>query len=120
MAYIAESEKIKQVKYAEAHCEALYLHGVGVAAQQKALAEEMKGSFKAYMDEGNSQKEVMNLLFMTVYMDTISAVSSLRGSNEDSNGSDLLLSGGPGHVFALKNQLQVLTTVDSVEKEQPK
>ena len=117
MAYIAESEKIKRVKEAEAHCEALYLHGVGVAAQHKTLAAEMKGSFKAYMEEGDSQTEVMNLLFITIYMDTITAVSSGSESNKERTDSNLILSGGPGHAFALKDQLEVFTTMNSVKKQ---
>ena len=98
MLYQAEAEKIKRIKEAEAHCESLYLQGVGVSEQRKALVEEMKESFQTYMEEGDSQTEVINLLFMTQYMDTMVAISHGGDNN-------LLFEQGPGKLLELKNQL---------------
>ena len=103
MVYKAEADKIKRVKDAEAHCESLYLHGVGTAGQQKALLLELKEPCRRYMKEGDSQNEIMNLLFMTQYMDTIDAIS--RCPTKDQN---LLFGWSPGHLFELKDQLKDL------------
>lgn len=104
MVYKAEAEKIKRVKDAEAHCESLYLHGVGTAGQRKALVKEFIDPFKRYMEQGDSQTEIMNLLFFTQYIDTINAVSGNPGNDQS-----LLFSGGPGRVFEFQDQIQALS-----------
>lgn len=105
MAHRAEAEKIQKVKEAEAHSETLYLRGVGIAGQRKALTQQLKDTFQTVgdNDEGESRNEVMNLLFMTQYMDMITSVSS---SSTNSGSFNLLLDKGPDSVMILKNQLQ--------------
>ncbi len=104
MVYKAEADKIQKVKDAEAHCESLYLQGIGIAGQRSALLKELKESFRKYMEEeGSNQRDVMTLLFMTQYMDTIAAVSQEQGEQQS-----LLLEGNDrGNLFTLTDQLQI-------------
>ena len=109
MVYKAEADKIQIVKDAEAHCESLYLQGVGIAGQQRALLQELKEPFRQYMEEeGNTQRDIMTLLFMTQYMDTITAVSEHGDNGDGDEYQSLLIEGNDrGSLFRLSDQLQV-------------
>lgn len=102
MVYRAEAEKIQYVKAAEAHCESLYLHGVGVSNQRLAIAKEMKNCIQSSTLEGYDQNDVITLLLMTQYMDTISLV----GSNPEH--TSFLSCVGPEHPHELKIQLKMV------------
>jgi len=73
----AEGDKILQVKSAEAGAEALYLSGVGVSRQRKAIVDGLRSSIVEF--SGNtaaSPKDVMDLLLLTQYFDMIRDVGS--------------------------------------------
>lgn len=74
----AEADKIKQVKGAEAEAEARYLSGVGVARQRKAIVEGLQTSVSKFSDdvEGASPSDVMSILLLTQYLDTLSSVGA--------------------------------------------
>lgn len=76
----SEGEKILQVKAAEAEAEAKYLSGVGVAKQRKAIIDGLRSSIVDFSDgvKGTSSKEVMDLLMLTQYFDTIKDVGSAK------------------------------------------
>lgn len=74
----AEGDKILQVKAAEADAEAKYLSGVGVAKQRKAIVDGLRASIVDFDNkvEGSSTKDIVTLLLVTQYFDTIRDVGS--------------------------------------------
>jgi hypothetical protein len=97
----AEAEKILQVKAAEADAESKYLSGVGVARERKAIVEGLQktvGDFSASV-KGTSAKDVMDLMLITQYFDTI------RGLGKKQGGSTLFLPHGPDSVHNLRDKL---------------
>jgi regulator of protease activity HflC (stomatin/prohibitin superfamily) len=76
--YKAEANKTAQVKAAEAEAEARYLSGLGVARQRKAIIEGLQKSVSQFADEveGASEKDVMNILLLSQYFDTLHAVGA--------------------------------------------
>jgi len=73
----AEGDKILQVKSAEAGAEALYLSGVGVSRQRKAIVDGLRASVVDFSgDTSASTKDVMDLLLLTQYFDMIRDVGS--------------------------------------------
>merc|ERR1719491_2333845 len=76
--YKAEADKIRQVKAAEAEAEARYLSGVGVARQRRAIVQGLQTSVDAFSNEveGATPKDVMDILLLTQYFDTLSSVGA--------------------------------------------
>ena len=74
----AEADKVKQVKAAEAEAEARYLSGLGVARQRKAIVQGLQESVGAFSDEveGAKPKDVMDILLLSQYFDTLSVVGA--------------------------------------------
>jgi regulator of protease activity HflC (stomatin/prohibitin superfamily) len=75
----AEGEKVLKVKRAEAESESMYLSGVGVARQRTAIMDGLKGSVVQFSSEvkGANAKDVMDLLILNQYFDTIQVFISL-------------------------------------------
>jgi regulator of protease activity HflC (stomatin/prohibitin superfamily) len=72
----AEGEKVLKVKRAEAEAESMYLSGVGVARQRRAIMDGLKDSivdFSSAVSE-TTPKDVMELLVLNQYFDTLSEV----------------------------------------------
>jgi regulator of protease activity HflC (stomatin/prohibitin superfamily) len=94
----AEADKIRQVKNAEAEAEARYLSGLGVARQRRAIVQGLQSCVTEFTDDvqGTTAKEVMDVLLLTQYMDTIQAV----GANS------LILEHNPAVVANLQQSLQ--------------
>ncbi|KAF2311750.1 hypothetical protein GH714_026499 [Hevea brasiliensis] len=71
--YKGEAEKVLQVKKAEADAEAKYLGGVGVARQRQAITDGLRENILNFSHkvEGTTAKEVMDLIMVTQYFDTI-------------------------------------------------
>jgi len=79
----AEAEKIRVVKAAEAEAESKALSGKGIADQRTAIVkglEESVTDFKNSVD-GTSSHDVMNLVLMTQYFDTLKDVGLGSNSN---------------------------------------
>eukprot|EP00543_Licmophora_paradoxa_P005220 CAMPEP_0202448992 /NCGR_PEP_ID=MMETSP1360-20130828/7787_1 /ASSEMBLY_ACC=CAM_ASM_000848 /TAXON_ID=515479 /ORGANISM="Licmophora paradoxa, Strain CCMP2313" /LENGTH=276 /DNA_ID=CAMNT_0049066799 /DNA_START=68 /DNA_END=898 /DNA_ORIENTATION=- len=74
----AEADKVRQVKNAEAEAEARYLSGVGVARQRKAIIQGLQSSVAEFSEdvEGATPKDVMDILLLSQYFDTLSAVGA--------------------------------------------
>jgi len=72
----AEGEKIIKVKRAEAEAESMYLSGLGVARQRKAIMDGLKESIVDFGSQvtGTTPKDVMDLLVLTQYFDTMQEV----------------------------------------------
>jgi len=74
----AEGDKIRKVKEAEAEAESKYLSGVGVARQRKAIVDGLRDSIVDFSGNirGTSSKDVMDLLLMTQYFDTLNTIGT--------------------------------------------
>jgi regulator of protease activity HflC (stomatin/prohibitin superfamily) len=74
----AEGEKLLKVKRAEAEAESMYLQGVGVARSRHAIMDGLKESIVGFSNsvDGASHKDVMDLLILTQYFDTLQDVGS--------------------------------------------
>lgn len=72
------SEKISKVKAAEAHALQLYLEGVGIAKQRGAMIEGLQSCVVDSSKDPNmaSTREVMDLLLVSQYLDTLVAVGA--------------------------------------------
>jgi regulator of protease activity HflC (stomatin/prohibitin superfamily) len=77
-AHKAEADKIKQVKDAEADAEAKYLNGLGIARQRKAIVDGLQASVSEFSSEvkGTTPKDVMNILMLSQYFDTLNNVGA--------------------------------------------
>jgi regulator of protease activity HflC (stomatin/prohibitin superfamily) len=96
-----EGDKILRIKKAEAESESMRLHGEGVAAERKAIAEGLKDSLAILADDvGIDPGEAMGLVALTQYMDT------LRSVGENGNMTTLLLPHSPAAVGSLMDQIQ--------------
>ena len=93
----AEADKVQQVKAAEADAEARYLSGVGVARQRKAIVTGLKASISEFSEEvdGVTSKDVMDILLLTQYFDTL----------KDVGANNILLEYEPGSVAMLQSQV---------------
>jgi regulator of protease activity HflC (stomatin/prohibitin superfamily) len=96
-----EAEKILVVKKAEAEAESKALQGQGIANQRKAIIEGLQVSIEQFQKvvEGASAKEVMQLVMVTQYFDTLKSI----GENDKTN--TLFLSHSPGAVKEVSEQI---------------
>ena len=97
-----EAEKILKVKQAEADAESKALQGQGIANQRKAIIEGLKQSIEAFSAavEGATAKDVMMLVLVTQYLDTIKEIGAQDKSNT------LFMSHSPAAMGDLFRQLQ--------------
>jgi len=79
----AEAEKILQVKSAEADAESKFLSGVGIARQRKAIIEGLRDSVVEFSEniEGSTPKDVMDMVLVTQYFDTLKELGQHGRSN---------------------------------------
>jgi regulator of protease activity HflC (stomatin/prohibitin superfamily) len=96
-----EAEKILVVKKAEAEAESKALQGQGIANQRKAIIEGLQGSIEQFQKvvAGASTSEVMQLVLVTQYFDTIKSI----GESDKTN--TLFLSHSPGAVRDISEQV---------------
>lgn len=89
-----EADKILVVKKAEAEAESKALQGQGIANQRKAIVEGLQSSIEQFKKavEGTSAKEVMQLVMITQYFDTLKSI----GESDKTN--TLFLAHSPGAV----------------------
>ncbi|HEV2202330.1 MAG TPA: SPFH domain-containing protein [Bryobacteraceae bacterium] len=96
-----EAEKILVVKKAEAEAESKALQGQGIANQRKAIIEGLQVSIEQFQKvvEGASAKEVMQLVMVTQYFDTLKSIG------ESSRTNTLFLSHSPTAVQEVSDQI---------------
>jgi regulator of protease activity HflC (stomatin/prohibitin superfamily) len=96
-----EAEKILVVKKAEAEAESKALQGQGIANQRKAIIEGLQVSIEQFQKvvEGASAKEVMQLVMVTQYFDTLKSIGESDRTNT------LFLSHSPGAVKDVSEQI---------------
>ncbi|KAM7491720.1 hypothetical protein LguiA_034641 [Lonicera macranthoides] len=100
--YKGEADKTLLVKKAEAEAEAKYLGGVGVARQRQAITDGLRENILNFSHkvEGTSSKEVMDLIMITQYFDTI------KDLGNSSKNTTVFLPHGPGHVRDISDQIR--------------
>ena len=105
-----EAEKILVVKRAEAEAESKALQGADIANQRKAIIEGLQGSIESFQKVvgGTSTSEVMQLVLVTQYFDTIKSI----GENDRTN--TLFLSHAPGAVNQISDQ--IMASIMGAEK----
>ena len=107
-----EAEKILVVKKAEAEAESKALQGQGIANQRKAIIEGLQVSIEQFQKavEGTSSSEVMQLVLVTQYFDTLKSI----GENDKTN--TLFLSHTPGAVKEVAEQIMESMLVANAAK----
>ena len=97
-----EAEKILKVKQAEAEAESKALQGQGIANQRKAIIEGLKLSVESFAAavEGTTAKDVMMLVLVTQYLDTLKDIGAQGKSNT------IFVSHSPASVSELFRQMQ--------------
>jgi regulator of protease activity HflC (stomatin/prohibitin superfamily) len=96
-----EAEKILAVKKAEAEAQSKALQGQGIANQRKAIIEGLQGSIEQFQKTvaGASTSEVMQLVLVTQYFDTIKSIGEMDKTNT------LFLSHSPAAVRDISEQI---------------
>ena len=109
-----EAEKILVVKKAEAEAESKALQGTGIANQRKAIIEGLQTSVEQFQKavEGSTSKEVMQLVLVTQYFDTLKSIG------ESNKTSTLFLSHSPAAVKDVSDQiLEAMLVSGQVKKD---
>jgi regulator of protease activity HflC (stomatin/prohibitin superfamily) len=96
-----EADKILKVKQAEAEAESKALQGDGVARQRQAIIKGLQESVEAFKGavEGSTAQDVMAMVLMTQYFDTLREVGTSGKS------STVFLPSSPGQVHDLMTQI---------------
>lgn len=105
-----EAEKILVVKKAEAEAESKALQGEGIANQRRAIIEGLRGSIEDFQKSlgDTSAREVMQLVLVTQYFDTLKSIGELNKTNT------LFLSHSPSAVQSVSEQ--ILQAITGAEK----
>lgn len=98
----AEADKIRVVKAAEGEAESKALQGQGIANQRKAIIDGLKESVENFSNnvEGAKAEDVMNLVLMTQYFDTIKDIGLSSKSNT------ILIPHSPGGMGDISEQMR--------------
>lgn len=97
-----EAEKILRVKNAEAEAASMQLQGQGIANQRRAIIEGLKQSIQEFQEgvPGTRAADVMSLVMMTQYFDTLKEIAARDKSNT------ILLPHSPSAVSDFTTQLR--------------
>lgn len=106
----AEAERILVVKAAQADAESKALQGEGIANQRAAIIQGLSASVNEFQTQipGSTSQEVMNLVLLNQYLDTLKEVG------QNSNTNTILLPHNPGAVQDLAQQIQDSILVGSI------
>ncbi|KAG2490326.1 hypothetical protein HYH03_011276 [Edaphochlamys debaryana] len=98
----AEAQKVAVVKAAEAEAEAKFLQGQGIARQRQAIINGLRDSVSEFKEGVTeiSSKEVLSLMLVTQYFDTL---KDLGASNRSST---VFLNHAPGGVTDIASQIR--------------
>lgn len=96
-----EAERIVLVKKAEADAQSKELQGKGLANQRRAIIDGLQQSVELFQKAvpGTAAEDVMKLVLMTQYLDTLKEIGAHGKSNT------LFLSHSPGSLTELMNQI---------------
>jgi len=109
----AEADKIRVVKAAEGEAESKALQGQGIANQRKAIIEGLNESVANFNSSisGTNAEDVMNLVLMTQYFDTLKEIGLSSRSNT------ILIPHSPGGMGDISEQMRnAIITANEVSK----
>jgi len=112
----AETNKLLLVKQAEAEAESKRLQGEGIANQRKAIISGLKDSVEDFAKavQGSTPQDVMQLVLMTQYFDTLKDIAA----NDHSN--TVLIPHTPNTLTDLFSQLRnAIVTGTELSKQPP-
>jgi regulator of protease activity HflC (stomatin/prohibitin superfamily) len=97
-----EADKIVTVKKAEAEAESAALQGQGMARQRQAIIDGLRTSVADFQKavSGTNSQDVMTMVLMTQYFDTLKAMGDSGKSNT------VMLPHSPGAVGSMMDQLR--------------
>ncbi|MCL5436448.1 MAG: SPFH domain-containing protein [Candidatus Dependentiae bacterium] len=97
-----EAERILKVKAAQAEAESKALQGKGIADQRRAIVEGLRESVSEFQESipGASAHDVMNLVLMTQYFDTLKEIGASSTTNT------ILIPHSPGNLTDLSDQIR--------------
>ena len=110
----AEAEKIRVVKAAEAEAESKALSGKGIADQRTAIVNGLQESVTEFKENvaGTTSQDVMNLVLMTQYFDTLKDVGL------SSNSNTIMIPHSPSGMNDISEQLRnAMITANEVTKK---
>ena len=108
-----EAERILKVKAAEAEAQSKALQGKGIADQRKAIVEGLRESVDEFQRgvPGATAHDVMNLVLMTQYFDTLKEIGAAARSNT------ILIPHSPGNLTDLAAQVRnAMITADETSR----
>jgi len=112
-----EANKILVVKNAEAEAESKHLQGEGIAKQRRAIVDGLRESISAFTEAvgGVSEREVLNLVLLTQYFDTLKEIGVSAGSKV------ILTPHSPGGMTDLNQQLTtaIITGMETASAKAP-
>jgi regulator of protease activity HflC (stomatin/prohibitin superfamily) len=96
-----EADKILKVKQAEAEAESKALQGKGIAAERQAIIDGLSASIEHFQQgvPGASAEDVMALVLLTQYFDTLRDIGTRGGTNT------LFLPNSPGAAGEFQSQI---------------
>jgi regulator of protease activity HflC (stomatin/prohibitin superfamily) len=97
-----EADRILKVKAAQAEAESKALQGRGIADQRKAIVEGLRDSVEDFRSgvPGATATDVMNLVLMTQYFDTLKDIGASNKS------STILIPHSPGNLKNIADQIE--------------
>jgi regulator of protease activity HflC (stomatin/prohibitin superfamily) len=111
---LAEADRIRVVTEARAEAEAKQLQGEGIANQRKAIIDGLHASIAELQEQGIREADVINLILLTQYFDTLTSLGK-------DGATTVLLPGSPQGVSQLgdeiRNALLVAGAVPNVHDE---
>ncbi|MFM7538566.1 MAG: SPFH domain-containing protein [Planctomycetota bacterium] len=110
-----EAERILKVKSAEAEAQSKALQGKGIADQRKAIIEGLRDSVDEFQKSipGSSAHDVMNLVLMTQYFDTLKELGATSATKT------IFIPHSPGAISDIASQLRMaLMTANEAENKQ--
>ncbi len=111
-----EADRILRVKAAEAEAQSKALQGKGIADQRKAIVDGLRESVDGFQKSvpGTSAQDVMNLVLMTQYFDTLKDLGASSPTNT------ILIPHSPGHMADLAEQMRnAIITANQVPSSGP-
>lgn len=97
-----EADRILKVKSAEGDAQSKALQGRGIADQRQAIVAGLRDSVDEFQRSvpGTTAKDVMNLVLMTQYFDTLKEIGASSRSNT------ILIPHSPGSLSSLSEQIR--------------
>jgi regulator of protease activity HflC (stomatin/prohibitin superfamily) len=97
-----EADRILKVKAAEAEAQSKALQGKGIADQRRAIVDGLRESVDEFQRSipGASAQDVMNLVLMTQYFDTLKEIGAASETNT------ILIPHSPGNLADLTAQMR--------------